>query len=188
MEGCFLEEELVVARADAARLAQQLADRSSGDTAVRGLLRIVPARRLSCSSAGPMLDNPTGSCRRPQNDAGHPVLGCSAGLGVVECGQDLNAPAPMLMDAECCRQDEAKRAEDTARLWEELQQAVQDASDVQEMLQEADARQSADAVRFMRLPEGSTAVLLRPVYWYARHWYSRCWVDTLWLLLHCFAM
>ena len=37
MEGCLLEEELGVARAEAARLAQQLADRSDGDSVVRGL-------------------------------------------------------------------------------------------------------------------------------------------------------
>jgi len=45
MEGCLLEEDLVVARAEAARLAQQLADRSDGDSAVRGIWFDVVARR-----------------------------------------------------------------------------------------------------------------------------------------------
>ncbi len=56
----------------------------------------------------------------------------------------------MRIPAYCCKQDEAKRAEDTARLREELQRAVQDASDVQEMYKQVDARQSADAVRTAR--------------------------------------
>ena len=37
MEGCLLEEDLVVARSEAARLARQLAELGDGDDAVRGL-------------------------------------------------------------------------------------------------------------------------------------------------------
>ncbi len=67
----------------------------------------------------------------------------------------------MPIPAYCCQQDEAKRAEDTARLREELQQAVQDASDVQEMYEQADARQSADAVRAARRLRRTASLLAK---------------------------
>ena len=41
-----------------------------------------------------------------------------------------------------------KRAEDTTRLRRELAQAEQDASELQEMVLEKDARHEADKVRF----------------------------------------
>ncbi len=53
MEGCLLEEDLVVARAEAARLAQQLADRSDGDSAVRGLWSNIVARGRHAKAHAP---------------------------------------------------------------------------------------------------------------------------------------
>ncbi len=49
----------------------------------------------------------------------------------------------------------AKRADDTTRLRRELAQAEQDASELQEMVLEADARHEADKVRsFISHPQG----------------------------------
>jgi len=55
----------------------------------------------------------------------------------------------VLIDARSCTQVVAvKRAEDTTRLRRELAQAEQDASELQEMVLEKDARHEADKVRF----------------------------------------
>ena len=53
----------------------------------------------------------------------------------------------LLMRLSLPLQHAAKQAKDAARLREELQQAVIDAGDLQEMLRAADDRHSADAVR-----------------------------------------
>ena len=143
MEGCLLEEELVVARAEAARLAQQLADRSDGDSAVRGLW----SDRQLLGVA--MLQHESG-CSAHQLGHGHVKKCADAHAEHSMSSRTLLHMLQLPMHAYCCRQEEARRAEDIACVRDELQRAVQDANDVQEMWQQAEARHATDAVRSAR--------------------------------------